>query len=230
MRTKAGIALAVWLAVQPPAPGAAGEADPTVALDRSCYSPREPISEIGRGFNAGARVGESLTLLSPLTGRLFGPLVAPDVVAGPEGAFNRSIRAPRLGRRGDRREQAFSVFTDQADPQGSWTSVEWTLTAWDVDIEAWDSGNASRRGTMVVDSYGWTSAGSTLYAHYLRRGRRVADVRLGRLTGACGDFRKRVRQFPFRTVRRGRWTVFFSVTPRLDKRADAWISYTVRMP
>lgn len=201
----------------------------TVALDRTCFSPGEPIAQVGTGFTAGAEIAESLSLLDPATDEPLRSFFAPPVRADAEGSFKRLIPAPRLARRTDRREPAISAFTDQTDPQRLWTSVPWTLSAWEVEIDEWARGRANPRGTMVVDTYGWTSAGSTLYAHYYRGRAHVRDVRLGALRGACGDLRKRVRQFPFRGDHAGRWKVFFSATRKLDRRDDAWIAYGVRV-
>jgi hypothetical protein len=82
---------------------------------------------------------------------------------------------------------------------------------------------------MVVDTYGWTSAGTTLYAHYYRGGKRIKDVKIGALRGDCGDLRKRVKQFPFRNVRPGRWTVYFTGTRKYDKANDPALFFKVRV-
>ena len=54
--------------------------------------------------------------------------------------------------------------------------------------------------------------------------------RFGALTGACGDLRKTVPQFPFARVKAGEWRVFFSTTAVLDKRNDNWLRRTVTVP
>jgi len=210
------------------APAAAGAA-PTVTFDRSCYSPGEPIIQAGSGFAPDADIAESLGLFGLDTGELVGLLGAPPVRADAQGSFVRRIRAPGLARRVHRREQAVSMFTNQADPEVGAVPVYWSLTAWDVEIKQWAAGRAQPGRTMLVDTFGWTSAGTTLYAHYYRGRTRVKSVKLGALRGECGDMRKRVAQFPFRRARPGRWTVFFSAPRRLDKRADAWISRVVRV-
>jgi hypothetical protein len=227
-KTRVRAGLAAWLAVEAAAASAAAASGATVALDRSCYTPGEPITQTGSGFTPGADVVEALTLRNPISGESSGPYYAPPVKADPHGAFTRRLRAPEMSDRETRREHAFGSFTDQADPQTNWSSVRWTLSAWDVEIARWTSGRAKLNGWMVVDTYGWTSAGTTLYAHYHRDKVPVARVRIGALRGACGDLRKRVRQFPFSGARPGRWTVFFSANRKLDRRKDRWISYTIR--
>lgn len=229
--TLSGVLLAWAAGAMLAAPGQAhGAPGPTVALDRACYSPGEPITQTGSGFGTGSGIAENLSLLDPANDEVLATLLAPPVTTDLEGSFIRRIRAPRLAHRTDRRERAVSTFTDQADPANTWTSVQWTLSSWELEIEEWAAGNVKPGGAMTVDAYGWTSAGSSLYAHYYRGRTPVKHARLGALTGACGDLRRRVRQFPFRRVRPGRWTVFFSTTRKLDKRDDAWISYTVRVP
>jgi hypothetical protein len=204
-------------------------AAPEVRLDRACYSPQEAITQSGSGFTPGAEVYESLTLADPKTGRPLWRGTAGPVIPDSQGAFVNRIAAPRLARRRDRRELAFSSFNDQSDPQNKFAFVQWTLSAWDIEIAAWARRRGKTRGTMVIDTYGWTSEGPTLYAHYYRGGRLIKVVRVGTLGGPCGDLRKRMRQFPFRGVRPGRWTVYFSATRRLDRRSDAFFFFRLRV-
>jgi hypothetical protein len=215
---------ALTLVLAPAAPAA------EVTFDRSCYSPGEAITQTGTGFTPGGDVAESLALVDPRTSRILWRGFAPPVRTGGQGEFSTRIAAPRLARRGDRREQALSTFTDQTDPQNKVAFFQWTLSDWDLRITPWDRGRARARRTMVIDTYGWTSAGSSLYAHYYRGRSLRKSVRLGGLGGPCGDLRKRVRQFPFRGVRPGRWTVYFSATRRLDRRNDPFFRYRVRVP
>lgn len=209
--------------------GAQAAAAATVTLDQPCYSPGERIVATGVGFTPGGAVTETLTLLEPASNQPVGVLTGPTTTSDALGAFARKLPAPDLARKVDRREIAVSAFADSADPAGTTAFVQWTLTRWDVDIAAWDDGRASSRGSMVIDTYGWTSAASTLYAHYYRNFKRVRTVRVGALTGPCRDLRKRVRQFPFANVKAGLWTVYFSGTRVLDKRNDPLIWYRVRV-
>lgn len=86
------------------------------------------------------------------------------------------------------------------------------------------------RAVANEGSFGWATTGSSLYAHYYRGTTRIRTVRIGALTGACGDLRKTVRQFPFRGVKAGQWRIFFSATAVLDKRNDDWLRRTVTVP
>jgi hypothetical protein len=204
-------------------------AAPEVRLDRRCYSPGEAITQTGSGFTPGAEVVESLTLVDPRTGQLLWRGFADPVTADGQGAITNRIAAPRLARRRDRREAAFSSFTDQADPENKVAFVQWILSDWSIRIRAWARGNGKARGAMVIDTYGWTSEGPSLYAHYYRGRALIKDVKVGALGGPCGDLRKRVRQFPFRGVRPGRWTVYFSATRRLNRRNDAFFFFRLRV-
>jgi hypothetical protein len=113
-------------------------------------------------------VFESLTLVDPRTGQLLWRGFADPGTADGQGAITNRIAAPRLARRRDRRAAAFSSFTDQADPENKVAFVQWILSDWSIRIRAWARGNGRARGAMVIDTYGWTSEGPSLYAHYYR--------------------------------------------------------------
>jgi hypothetical protein len=225
----AGLALATAAPAQTP-PSAAG-----VTFDRTCYSPGEAMTQTGHGFTPNAQVLELAALLAPNGGDPLRTLSA-TLTADASGAFAVRLRAPNLVRPSDRTEQGASVFTDQtpaapgAAPPPIGPTVLWTLSAWDVKVAQWSGATADPRRSMVLDTYGWTSAGSTLYAHYYRGTTRIRSVRIGALTGPCGNLRKTVRQFPFRGVRAGQWRVFFSATAVLDKQRDDFIRRTVVVP
>jgi hypothetical protein len=109
--------------------------------------------------------------------------------------------------------------------------VQWTLSAWQVTVPEWDNSPVAKPGRkMTVDATGWTNLGPSLFAHYFRDATEVKAVKLGTLTGDCRDLKTRVRQFPFKAVKPGKWTVYFSTTPVFDKRTDAWGRYRVRVP
>jgi hypothetical protein len=210
------------------APGQAA-ANPTVGTDRTCYSPGEPVIESGSGFTPNAQVNETVSLLAG--GRPIGTgSVNPPITTDAQGMFTRSFEAPDLMRPDDRAETVIGSFADQGSPQSPLVvGPAWTLSAWEVRISAWAGHRANPRRSMVIDTTGWTTLGPNLYSHYYRGSKLIKDAKVGRLTGACGDLRKRVRQFPFHGVRAGMWTVYFSDTPTLDKVDDAWIRIRVRV-
>jgi hypothetical protein len=212
-----------------PAPAGAAE----VAVDRTCYSPGELITEVGTGFTPGAEIVESLAGMAVDPGGsvvLFPPLYAPPATADPAGGFTRLVQAPDMRRAEDRRELMVASFAEQAAPDTPAATATWTLARWGATIEAWRNRRADPTKTMVVDTYGWTSVRGTLHVHYYRAGKHIGSTRVGRLKGACGDLRKRVRQFPSRNVTPGRYTVYLSASRTLDKGADAWLRSSVVVP
>jgi len=206
-------------------------ADPAVTLDRACYAPGDAITRTGSGFTAGAPVTESVAFQTPeLPTIALGSLNGPTIAANPQGAFKSTLSAPKLRRPSkDFAETAIDTFTDPANPTKP-AVVQWTLSSWTMSVPAW-AGRAARPGqAMTVYAYGWTTAGTTLYMHYFRGTKRYKTVRVGRLTGACGDLSKHLVQFPFHHPKPGDWKVFFSTTKLLDKQGDAWIALKVRVP
>jgi hypothetical protein len=216
------------LAVATPGPAAASS---SVTTDRSCYAPGEGVIEKGTGFTPNAQVLETLSLFASGSQMPLDTLIAPILTADAQGNFTRALRAPNLANQQDRTEMAVGAFTDQvAPPQtGPVLAPAWTLSAWDMRISAWANGRGDPRRSMVVDTIGWTVDAKTLYAHYYRGSKLIKDARIGALTGACGDLRKRVRQFPFHPVRPGMWTVYFSGTAHFDKTHDLWMRGRVRV-
>jgi hypothetical protein len=212
--------------------GAAPAGAATVTVDRTCYSPGELISELGRGFAPGAQIVESLngTAAGPGAPVVLGTLTAPPVTADVDGFFARRMRAPELWRARDRREQMVAAFADQATPAAPPATVQWTLSRWAVTIAAWRNGRGDPAKRMLVDTYGWTSVTGTLYAHYFRSGKPVGRIRIGALRGACGDLRTTVRQFPRGAGRPGSYTVYFTNARTFDRELDVYLRKTVRVP
>lgn len=201
---------------------------PAVTLDAKCYTPGDPVAETGSGFAPGSQVSETVSLLAGTTP--LGTLLAPVITVGQDGRFARVLKAPDVMRRTDRRETAASAYADQADPTKS-AVVQWTLSQWIVNVPEWNNSSiAQPRRKMTVDAAGWTNLGRSLYAHYFRGSTEVKSVKLGALTGDCKDLKTRVRQFPFKNVKPGRWTVYFSTTAVFDKGSDAYGFYRVRVP
>jgi hypothetical protein len=219
----AACALGVALAAVPATAGAA-----TVTLDRSCYAEAELMARTGAGFAPDGSVHESLIVRDPDSSEVLDSFVgAVPIATDGAGAFTHVVHAPTLSERAVRREAATSTFTDDA---GTTATAEWTLSGWDMDIPRWSRGKAKPRKRMTVEAWGWTTApSSTLYAHYVRRGKRAKTVAVGELAGPCGDLTASLRQFPFKPVRSGTWKVYFSATETLDKVDDDWIRYKVRV-
>jgi len=75
---------------------------------------------------------------------------------------------------------------------------------------------ASTRSRVSFSGRGFTTPG-TVYAHYLFAGHSHKTVRISRTHGACGQFSRRMRQFPFRhSPKVGTWTIQFDQTRHYD--------------
>ncbi|HEY7010613.1 MAG TPA: hypothetical protein VH395_16810 [Jatrophihabitantaceae bacterium] len=205
----------------------------TVTVDRSCYSPGDPITETGAGFSPTAGVLEVLSLIRLSSSNPLASLQAPLVTTDSAGGFSRQLRAPKLVSARDREEIAMASFTDQAlGDAAPLVTAQWTLSAWATEIPEWRKSvsAADPAKSMLVDTYGWTTAGKNVYAHYYRGTTFVKAVKLGALTGPCGNFKKRVKQFPFKKVQAGEWSVFISSSAILNKASDPWFRFKVRVP
>jgi hypothetical protein len=197
-----------------------------VELDRGCYAEGDVITQKGSGFTPAAQVMERLSFAT-LAGDPLGSLSAPAVTADEQGTFTRRIGAPDLRRKSHRREKATSTFTDQVG--GAAVTARWTLTDWGIQVGGWPGGKARKGRRIHVDTWGWTTNGRKLFAHYFRGGEKVKTARVGRLKGPCRNLDKRVRSFAFAGARPGDWKVYFSATRKLDRQADAWFVYNVRV-
>jgi len=217
--TPAATALAVTAALAPAAAAAA-----EVQLDRGCYAQGDVITQTGSGFTPAAPVMEQLSFTT-LDGDPLGKLTAPAVTADAQGAFSRRIGAPDLRRKSHRREKAKSTFTDQIG--GATVTARWTLTGWGIEVGGWTGGKTRTGRRIRVDTWGWTTNGRKLFAHYFRGGEKVRSVRVGRLKGPCRNLDRRVRSFAFAGARPGDWKVYFSARRRLNRAADAWFAYNV---
>lgn len=58
-----------------------------------------------------------------------------------------------------------------------------------------------------------------MYAHYVLGGKLKKTVRIGALSGDCGNLRKRMKQFPFRPGPAGDWRVDFDTSQRYVRQA-----------
>jgi len=218
----------------PPTPPPVAPDTASVALDRSCYAPGDPMVQTGRGFAPNASVLQIAGLTAPGGNQVLRALTA-TITTDASGGFRVIFRAPQLGRASDRTEDGVSIFTDPAVLQNpsatpSGPAVPWTLSARDVKIAQWVDRVADPAGTMGVDSTGWTRGHANLYAHYFRGTTRIRSVKLGALTGPCGTFKRRVKEFPFKGVKAGEWRVFFSDAAVLDKAKDPFVRRTVVVP
>jgi hypothetical protein len=95
-------------------------------------------------------------------------------------------------------------------------SVRFTISWFGPFFKPWNT-NGPARGrpgkVSQIEASGYIQdIGSVLYAHYVLRDQQVATVRVGRLKGPCGSLKHRFRQFAFKDVRRGTYSVYFNTT------------------
>jgi hypothetical protein len=202
--------------------GAAGQAMPTLDADRPCYTPGETMTLTGAGFAPGSSVGFVFQLMGVHGSNLrFGNTPA---TADPAGTFSTRYGAPKLASSDDFQERLFMTANEQPPaeqplpPTGPPFGVAQVLVStFDVFVAPWDRRQVDPRKTVTVRAYGYEPA-TKLWAHYVLRGKRVKTVYVGALTGPCGNAVKHIREFPFRPVPAGTYSVYFQGSQTLDKR------------
>jgi hypothetical protein len=214
-------ALLAALALAAPA---AASAAPTVAVDGSCYTPEMPVGLSGTGFTPGGPVALSLSLGNAM--------YSFDGSAAATGTIGGEIPLPGV----DEQVDATLTAVDQsAVPPGQPPAAEQTATVtfkaspWYMFVPNWGNGDTlgigRHRARTRVEAVGFVgTASTTLYAHYVRRGRHVKTTRIGRLRGPCGDLQATFRQFPFKVKRGASYAVTFDTT-RAWPNDDAGILY-----
>ena len=199
-------------------------ASPTLQADRQCYTPGESITFSGGGYSPGGEVD----FLFLLTGRYGSQMLTArePSLADATGAIREVFEAPRLASSDDTQEQLVTTANDATrlspgapamPKEETFGTTTVTLSIWDVFVPPWDRGKVDPHRRVKVSAYGYEPA-KKLWAHYVLNGRRVKTVLVGRLKGPCGNLTKTMREFPFRPVRRGVYSVYFQGSRRLDKR------------
>lgn len=204
-------------------------ARPSLTTDRACYSEGETMTFTGQGFTPGAGIAFFLA-----ANGVFGQA---STTADPAGAFSYPLRAPTL-KDFKAESPAFDLSVTANDqtkfgpdgpigpPEDSVGIADVRISEWSVDVAQWDTPRAAaRRGQRVrLTTRGWTSAGDTLYIHYIRAGKALHSEKVGALKAACGDLTKTIKTFNFKSARPGTYAVRFSTSPKWS-RTDAWLGY-----
>jgi hypothetical protein len=74
------------------------------------------------------------------------------------------------------------------------------------------------------------TAPRAVWAHYVYAGISRKSVRIGAPTGQCGQFSRRVRQFPFKhSPKVGTWTIQFDQQRRYSATTDVLVRLTVKV-
>lgn len=196
------------LALAAPAMGA-----PSLTSDLPCYTPGMRQHLTAGGLTPNGIVDLTLSIAQDPSTHLAGAFVAD----GTGGLAFWVDTPPFPFLTGDETIVAEDrTLKGQGAPAAAYSaSIGLKLSQWDIDVKRWRATPAKAkpgRRTRVT-AVGWVGTASTrLYAHYLRRGRLVKTATVGTLTGACGDFSGRMREFPFKRVKPGTYKVVFDTT------------------
>ena len=179
----------------------------TVSVGHECYRPGQPTHVSGEGYTPGGEVALTVSVLGADGGQgrfLF------DTEADSAGKIAMTLKAKRI----PSEESPATVLlaaTDQEQAQQGpppLTATRWQLENFEAFVFPWYRGIGTPHGRAHFEMSGFTlETGRTLYAHYLFHGKLRKTVAVGRLTGPCGDLSKTAREFPFRPVRAGIWSI-----------------------
>jgi hypothetical protein len=186
-------------------PSAASAAELTVSPQKPCYSSGEAVSLLGTGF----------TPLSTVT-VTRGSTAFPPLKTGATGAFNGVLRLFQDSGRDTRTYLA----TDDSNPSLT-ASTQITVSAPRVGLKP---ANGAPGRIMTVTARGFTT-GSVLWAHVRHRGS-GQNVKIGRLTGACGGLKTRKRLLP-KNAALGVHTIQFDTFRRYRSKRPVQDRYTV---
>jgi hypothetical protein len=224
---------AVVAAVAVMTPAAAwAQSAPTLSFDQPCYSPGDTMVFSGAGYTPG---GEVKMFFSSFSTHTFGQF---DTQADPTGAIGDQLDSPDpdsflrddewAGEIGVAANDKTRVDAGQGPDQAVGGAM-FTLSRWDVQLEQ-PNGRAPRAAKrMLVTARGYTNArGDTLYVHYRRARRTVKTVKLGRLSGDCGDRTRTLRRGLPRGLRTGRYELVFNTSKR-DSSAGPRITHKLRL-
>jgi hypothetical protein len=186
-------------------PSAASAASLTVTPQKRCYSSGESVSLLGSGFAplSSATVTRGGSAFDPL--RTDG-----------NGAFN-GLLTLSLDRG---RETRTYTATDNSDPSLT-ASTQITVSSVRVGLRPT---NGAPGRLLRINAHGFTT-GKTLWAH-VRRGRSKRNLKIGRLSGACGNLRTRKRLLP-QNAAVGVHTVQFDTFRRYNAKRPVRDAYTI---
>jgi hypothetical protein len=207
---------AVGAAVLAAAWAAPAWANPAVAVDRECYLPDQSVQLTGSGFTPNGAVNVFLSALEQDAAGAFAGQAAADGSLSMQFTIDRGFLRP--GSVSEAMAVTANDMTLVYQGAGPDTAVgfdTFLLSDVGVHVDAWDDGQVKPRARTTFRIFGLNDdLDERVYAHYLLRGRVVKSVALGRLEAPCGDLVARKRQFAFRPVPAGRYTVLFNAEPR----------------
>jgi hypothetical protein len=191
----------------------------TVSVDHECYRPGQTTQVTGEGYTPGGEVALSFNLLGASGGTGSDLLLTQ---ADSAGRIAMNTFGPVL----PPKESPATVLlaaTDQEQAQQGQpplVSTQFTLENFEAFVYPWNRGTGTPGRRAQYDMAGFTlETGRTLYAHYLFNGRLRKTVAVGRLRGPCGELSKSARQFPFRPVPAGIWSIKVDTSRRYPNRS-----------
>jgi len=208
----------------------AADAAPTLKADLPCYYPGQQINLNGAGYTPGGEVALILQLSGAHGHTFFSPKDSPHADAA--GGLTARLPAPDLASDNDLRETVTLTANDQArlDPANPPAALDDTfgftqfmVSAVGVRVGPWFSHRATPRALATFQVVGWEPF-RKVYVHYFLNHKRLKTVELGSVSGPCGDLRRTMRQFPFRPVPAGRYSIRFTGTRFFDP-DGFWVEY-----
>lgn len=215
------ISLAAALVAVDAQAAAAQEPTPTLTSTRPCVSAAVGHEITGTGWTPGGKVQvRARYVLGSDSGEAFDRTVQADdagrirLTASVPGGEAITVRTEVTAEDVTRQAAGAPVEQRTATTQFKATFFGVFYRPWNTDGPA--TGRPGRVATL--EAMGWLGPAArltdTLYAHYHRVGdRRWRTVRVGRLRGACGGAKFRFREFPWKHVKRGTYTIRFDTMP-----------------
>jgi hypothetical protein len=200
-------ATAALLAASAPAATAA-----TLAQDpvKKCYRDDESVNLEGAGFSPNG----SVTIARD--GVPFDQRLTTD-------ALGRFLGALKLAQATGQSRRTYTA-TDSVDP-GLVATTRLTVSAVEVKVEPEESAPGE---LLRIGARGFTD-GKTLYAHIKRKRKRVRNVRVGRLRGACAKLVARKRLFKA-SAPSGTYRVQFDAHRRYRPGTEVQFAFRVTVP
>ena len=175
----------------------------TVVADLPCYAPGQRALITGAGYTPNGEVALGFNVIGDQGGRGSSTLLT---WANGAGAIALRVRTPTIPLLESPATVLLSATDQEQAQQGQplLATAHWKISIFNVFVFPWEIGVGDPGRRAQYNASGFTTAvGRTLYAHYVRGGKLLKTVAVGRLKGPCGDLFKRARQFPFRPVPAG---------------------------
>jgi hypothetical protein len=209
-------------------PGTAA-ADPTLTVDRPCYTPGQDIKAAGGGYPPGGQVDMSMSVIS--RGGVTPYFLRDPLTPDSGGNIGADLTAPDLSLKDDVVESVgLAAYDHNGDQSAPFGSAFFKLSTFDVFVAPWDRHKVDPKKVTTVRAYGFEGLAPVLYAHYVLHGKLKKTVRIGALTGDCGNVTKKMKQFPFRPVPAGNYRIAFDTSRAYSGRAEGIYYAHVKVP